>query len=119
MYLEQDISNDFNEKMAFLGGPRKVGKTTLAFNLLGKGGSDHPGYLNWDILENKRSLLRGELPGGQNFVVLDEIHNYKQWRNLVKGFYDQFIQRKRFLVTGSAKLDYYRRGGDSLQGGYH
>jgi predicted AAA+ superfamily ATPase len=28
-------------------------------------------------------------------------------------------ERIRFLITGSARLDLYRKGGDSLQGRYH
>jgi len=51
-------------------------------------------------------------------VIFDEIHKYAQWRNLVKGFYDTFKNDIQFLVTGSARLDYYRKGGDSLQGRY-
>jgi uncharacterized protein len=52
-------------------------------------------------------------------LILDEVHKYKRWRNLVKGFYDRYKSRTQFLVTGSARLDHYRRGGDSLQGRYH
>ena len=51
--------------------------------------------------------------------VLDEIHKFPRWRNLVKGFYDTEGDRVSFLVTGSARLDHYRKGGDSLQGRYH
>jgi uncharacterized protein len=52
-------------------------------------------------------------------IVLDEIHKYRLWRNLIKGLYDRQKSRRQFLVTGSARLDHYRRGGDSLQGRYH
>ncbi len=57
------------------------------------------------------------LPGGP-LVVLDEIHKFKNWRNLIKGFYDKKKDVQKFLVTGSARLDHYRRGGDSLLGRY-
>jgi predicted AAA+ superfamily ATPase len=33
--------------------------------------------------------------------------------------YDEFGEERRILVTGSARLDLYRFGGDSLQGRYH
>ncbi|MBI1884507.1 MAG: ATP-binding protein [Chlamydiae bacterium] len=105
--------------MVFIGGPRQTGKTTVAFHLLGNANESHPAYLNWDVPTVKRSLLKGELPADQKLIVLDEIHKYRGWRNLVKGFYDQHKSTKRFLITGSARLDYYRRGGDSLQGRYH
>lgn len=107
--------------MVFIGGPRQVGKTTLSLSLLTKNNADesHPAYLNWDALRDRESLLSGELPSQQSIIILDEIHKFKQWRNLVKGFYDKNKSRISFIVTGSARLDYYRKGGDSLQGRYH
>jgi uncharacterized protein len=118
-YLEAVVSADLEEKMVFLGGPRQVGKTTLALSLLDGGGETHPAYLNWDDVTSRTMLLRGALPADEDLIILDEIHKYKGWRNLVKGFYDLNKLSKRFLITGSAKLDHYRRGGDSLQGRYH
>ena len=118
-YLVDPIKDDLARKMVFLGGPRQVGKTTLALSLLGREGSRHPGYLNWDDARVRPGLMRGELPTGQKLVVLDEIHKFPRWRNLVKGFYDTEGDRASFLVTGSARLDHYRKGGDSLQGRYH
>ena len=97
--------------MVFLGGPRQVGKTTLALNLLGGGSENHPAYLSWDVVASRKTLLQGALPGGQSLVILDEIHKYKGWRNLVKGVYDSSKSQRRFLITGSARLDHYRRGG--------
>ena len=118
-YLEDAISEDLQEKMVFLGGPRQVGKTTLALNLLEGGSENHPAYLSWDVVASRKALLQGALPSGQSLVILDEIHKYKGWRNLVKGFYDSSKSHTRFLITGSARLDHYRRGGDSMQGRYH
>jgi predicted AAA+ superfamily ATPase len=37
----------------------------------------------------------------------------------MKGLYDARPRGQRILVTGSARLDFYRFGGDSLQGRYH
>ena len=119
-YVGAAVAADLKEKMVFLGGPRQVGKTTLALSLLeGESGEAHPAYLNWDDVGSRKALLQGALPADQDLIILDEIHKYKGWRNLVKGFYDLNKSRKRFLITGSAKLDHYRRGGDSLQGRYH
>ncbi|MBN1306649.1 MAG: ATP-binding protein, partial [Chitinispirillaceae bacterium] len=50
--------------------------------------------------------------------ILDEIHKYRRWRQVVKGLYDAVPGERKILVTGSARLDYYRYGGDSLQGRY-
>ena len=58
-------------------------------------------------------------PPNQPVIILDEIHKYARWRNLVKGFYDTKRSQTAFIVTGSARLDYYNQGGDSLQGRYH
>jgi len=118
-YLEKLITDDLTDKMVFIGGPRQVGKTTLALQMLGNADESHPAYLNWDSPSMKQSILQGELPAEQNLIILDEIHKYRGWRNLIKGLYDQNKSRRKFLVTGSARLDYYRRGGDSLQGRYH
>ena len=100
--------------MVFVAGPRQVGKTTLARRLLGR----RPGYLNWDVAPDREAILRGELPPA-NFWVFDEIHKYRLWRRFLKGLYDSRRANQRILVTGSARLDFYRYGGDSLQGRYH
>ena len=104
-YLKTAVVEDLKEKMVFLGGPRQVGKTTLALSLLKNGSEEHPAYLNWDDSATRKALLQGTLPSGEELVALDEIHKYKKWRNLVKGFYDLNKSRRHFLVTGSAKLD--------------
>ncbi len=118
-YLHSHVQEDLKNKMVFLGGPRQIGKTTLALNILGAKNRRHPAYLNWDSPLVRKPLLEGEIPGGQPLVVLDEIHKFPRWRNLVKGFCDTQGDRTSFLVTGSARLDHYRKGGDSLQGRYH
>ena len=118
-YLKAAILQDLQEKMVFLGGPRQVGKTTFALKLLSDGNETHPAYLSWDNLAAKRALLQGALPSGEKLIILDELHKYKGWRNLVKGFYDSNKSTRQFLITGSARLDHYRRGGDALQGRYH
>lgn len=117
-YSTSNIIADLRKKMVFLGGPRQVGKTTLALNIL-KADETHPAYLNWDYFEDKSEILKGHLPANQPLLIFDEIHKYKKWRNLLKGFYDKRKSSTSFLVTGSARLDYYRKGGDSLQGRYH
>ncbi len=75
--------------MVFLGGPRQVGKTTFAQNLLSHYKDNHPGYLNWDSLEDRGKILQGEWPTNQSLIIFDEIHKFAKWRNLVKGFYDK------------------------------
>jgi len=113
------VMADLEEKMVFLGGPRQVGKTTLALSLLDDGKATHPAYLSWDDLADRKLLLAGALPADQPLLIFDEIHKYRQWRGLIKGIYDKQHDSRRILVTGSARLDHYRKGGDSLQGRYH
>jgi hypothetical protein len=117
-YLRPEIAAALATKMAFVGGPRQVGKTTLALSLLDPPSPQHPAYLNWDDPRVTSRLRAGELPAHQALVVLDEIHKYARWRNLVKGLYDTEKGSRNFVVTGSARLDHYRKGGDSLAGRY-
>ena len=118
-YLTTHIKAVLDRKMAFIGGPRQVGKTTLALSLLGEGSEpDHPAYLNWDAPSVASRLRKGLLPVDERLIILDEIHKYKNWRNLVKGLFDTQKSKRYFVVTGSARLDYYRKGGDSLVNRY-
>ena len=118
-YLKKIVEEDLKERMVFIGGPRQVGKTTFALTFLSDCTEKHPAYLNWDHLPTRRALLRGELPPSQKTLVLDEIHKFARWRNLIKGFYDTSKSERSFIVTGSARLDYYSKSGDSLQGRYN
>lgn len=118
-YLKRTVEEDLKDRMVFVGGPRHVGKTTLALSFLSEPSEKHPAYLNWDNTKTRATLLKGELPPNEKCLVLDEIHKFSRWRNLVKGFYDTWKSQRSFLITGSARLDYYSRGGDSLQGRYH
>ena len=118
-YIKNHVANDLKTRMVFVGGPRQVGKTTFALTFLPEAVETHPAYLNWDDISIRSALLKGELPPGEKCIVLDEIHKYARWRNLVKGFYDTNKSEISFIVTGSARLDYYSKGGDSLQGRYH
>jgi len=118
-YLQTYIEKDLKGKMVLVGGPRQVGKTTLALSLLDPPEIENPAYLNWDDLKSKELIRNGQLPAGSSLIVLDEIHKYKKWRNLIKGFFDKQKNKHQFLVTGSARIDHYAKGGDSLVGRYH
>jgi uncharacterized protein len=43
--------------MVFIGGPRQVGKTTLALEFLNPKSVKNPGYLNWDRAGDKVMIL--------------------------------------------------------------
>jgi len=63
-------------------------------------------------------LLAGKWQDNAGLVVFDELHKYRDWKNWIKGVYDTNETKTQFLVTGSARLDVYKRGGDSLLGRY-
>jgi len=102
--------------MVFLSGPRQVGKTTLAKSFL-TAETDH--YYNWDNREDRKRVMTANWPAEKATLVFDELHKYKKWKGWIKGEYDRHGDRLRLLITGSARLDIYRKGGDSLQGRYH
>ena len=114
-YLEPFIAADLKQKMVLLAGPRQVGKTTLAMELMG----EDDRYYNWDNRADRKAILAAEWPISPSVIVLDEIHKYRFWKRWLKGEFDKHRRRHRFLVTGSARRDIYRKGGDSLQGRYH
>lgn len=104
--------------MVFVGGPRQVGKTTLAKSIAA---SHYPDaiYLNWDIDEDRRAILGKQWRKDASLVIFDELHKYPKWKQWIKGVYDGNERGQKFLVTGSARLDTYKKGVDSLRGRYH
>ncbi len=113
---------ELHRQMAFVSGPRQVGKTWVCKSIA-------EAYFNWDNTDDRRTLLRGpaalaqilgvdRLRTNPPIIVLDEMHKYAKWKTLLKGFFDTYGERARLLVTGSSRLDIFRRGGDSLMGRY-
>ncbi len=126
--LERIYSTVFAEhiskhrQMVFVPGPRQVGKTTTCREIADV-------YLDWDNEDHREIILQG--PGAifnyaelsmlsrqPRVLVFDELHKYSRWKQLLKGFYDTYPDVARIIVTGSSRLDVYRRGGDSLMGRY-
>lgn len=118
-YLTDTVRDDLKKKMVFVGGARQVGKTTMALSLLVSKATKNPAYLNWDILTHRQNILKYNLPLKEPVIIFDEIHKFAKWRNFLKGLYDEHHETNSFLVTGSARLDYFSKGGDSLHGRYH
>ena len=117
-YLTKYILEDLLDKMVFVGGARQVGKTTLAKKIVAPNFST-PCYYNWDSQNDRRMIMKSDWPGNADLIILDEIHKYKKWKSFVKGEYDTLKEKFKFMITGSARLDLYRKGGDSMQGRYH
>ncbi len=111
-----------NRQMAFISGPRQVGKTFLCRAITAN-------YLNWDNQDTRETILKGPAQVAQTIgleklhdatpiVAFDEIHRYARWKTFLKGFFDVYGNDVRILVTGSSRLDVFKRGGDSLMGRY-
>lgn len=113
------VKKDLEKKMVFLGGPRQVGKTTLAQSFLKNYRDGHPAYLNWDHEGSRKMILKSEWSKDEPLVIFDEIHKKKGWQTFVKGIWDTWKNTQKFLITGSARLDIFRKGGDSMMGRYH
>lgn len=117
LLIQEHYNN--NRQMLFLCGPRQVGKTTCAQTAL-----PHALYLNWDLEEDRSLILSGqsaviEKLATKPAIIFDEIHKYPEWKNFLKGFFDKVSTDPiRIMVTGSARLDTYRKGADSLMGRY-
>lgn len=121
-YLESFLLKDLQKKMVFLGGPRQVGKTTLAEQILKKYQDELKQdsiYFNWDFDDDRDAILKLKWAEKHRLIIFDELHKYQRWKNWLKGIYDKQKKQHQFFVTGSARLDTYRRGGDSLLGRYH
>lgn len=103
--------------MVFIGGPRQVGKTTLSKQY----GLNFPKneYFNWDVDEDRQAILKKQWRQDDELVIFDEIHKFPRWKQWIKGVYDVKPSHQNYIVTGSARLDVYRRSGDSLMGRYH
>jgi len=109
------------EQMVFLSGSRQVGKTTIAKFL------ENSQYLNWDNIAERKKILsimedlseqRNFAELDKNLIIFDELHKFKNWKNYIKGFYDSYKPSYQVVLTGSARLNIYRKGGDSLMGRY-
>ena len=111
-----------HRQMALVTGPRQVGKTTTCQNHADT-------YANWDNVDDREQILAGpaslverlklnRLSKTTPAVLFDELHKYPRWKQFLKGFFDTYADQVKIIVTGSSRLDVYRRGGDSLMGRY-
>jgi predicted AAA+ superfamily ATPase len=115
-YLDERVINDLAAKAVVLTGPRQVGKTTLARQLMQSFGNAQ--YLNWDVLPDRAVLQRQSWNPRARLLVMDEIHKMRAWKNWLKGVVDGRPPGQALLVTGSARMETFRQGGESLAGRY-
>ncbi|MEA3546546.1 MAG: ATP-binding protein [Thermodesulfobacteriota bacterium] len=109
--LTNHIRADLAKKIVLLTGPRQAGKTTLAKMI-----DPSFDYFNYDSAEHRLALMEKSWDRAKSLVIFDELHKMKEWKSWLKGVYDTEKRPPALLVTGSAKLDTYRKVGDSLAG---
>ncbi len=116
-----------HRQMLFLTGPRQVGKTTTSLHAKEEWQEGY--YFSWDNLEHRTLIVEGpsaiakeirlnQIRESSPLIIFDEIHKFSKWKTFLKGFYDTYPNQAQIIVTGSARLDFYKRGGDSLMGRY-
>ncbi|MBI2960791.1 MAG: ATP-binding protein [Betaproteobacteria bacterium] len=115
-YLQASLKADLARKLVFLVGPRQVGKTTLAKALM----PEYPRaqYLDWDVPNDSRIIRNQSWSPRAKLLVLDELHKMRGWKTYLKGAWDGRSAGQAILVTGSARMDTFRQGGESLAGRY-
>ena len=113
--LEGRIKTDLDQKLVLMSGPRQVGKTTLS-KALYPGNSE---YFNMDNVEHRLLIQKQAWRRDCDLVIFDELHKVRKWKSWIKGIYDTEGVRPRLMITGSARLDIYRKGGDSLAGRFY
>jgi len=118
-YCENFILKDLKKKMVLLGGPRQVGKTTLSLSILEHHYKNDGQYFNWDADEDRKKIIHKQWNQENSLIIFDELHKYPRWKQWIKGVYDTKPKTQEYFVTGSARLDIYKQGGDSLMGRYH
>jgi uncharacterized protein len=108
------ILKDLDKKMVFIVGPRQVGKTWLSKEI-GKYYSK-TAYLNYDSFDDREIIITKTWAKSSDLIIFDELHKMEEWKSYLKGLYDTKSDNLKILVTGSARLDTFRKAGDSLAG---
>ncbi|MCX6128510.1 MAG: ATP-binding protein [Proteobacteria bacterium] len=116
-YIRTEIEKDLAKAMVFIGGPRQVGKTSLSKQLMAS--AKNPLYFNYDNSEHRKAIRERRWTSDNDLLIFDELHKMPKWKSWIKGIYDVEGDQHKIIVTGSARLDVYKRGGDSLLGRYH
>jgi predicted AAA+ superfamily ATPase len=114
--LAENIRQDLGRKLVVITGARQAGKTTLARQLMA--GFETAQYLNWDVPADRTLIANNAWSPKSGLVVFDEIHKMKEWKSFLKGAWDGRSPGQAMLVTGSARMDTFRQGGESLAGRY-
>jgi predicted AAA+ superfamily ATPase len=110
-YLKDPLAEEIDKKILLLTGPRQCGKTTLSKMLT----TDFQ-YINHDLAEHRLLLSEKSWDRDKTLIIFDELHKMHEWKSWLKGIYDVEGIPPGLMVTGSARLDAFRKVGDSLAG---
>jgi predicted AAA+ superfamily ATPase len=112
-YYKQAISKYLKKKMILISGPRQCGKTTLTKMM-----SPSFDYINFDSEEDRKIIKTKSWDRKKKIIIFDELHKMQKWKQWLKGIYDTEGNKPALIVTGSARIDSYKKVGDSLAGRY-
>ena len=116
-YLDAYLRKDLKNQMVLLSGPRQCGKTTYSKGLLSEVKKGE--YLTWDQVKDRKKIVQQSWSEDLLLLVLDEIHKKAAWKNFLKGVFDTKPKSMHMLVTGSARLEFFQKSGDSMFGRFH
>jgi uncharacterized protein len=112
----------FSGKILFVLGPRQVGKTTLAREIV----ENDPGamslYFDGDYLDDARQLQftsresMDRLLSGYNWIYIDEGQKIPNIGNILKMMVDAYQDTKQIIVTGSSSLNLLDMTNEPLTG---
>ena len=68
------------------------------------------------LVYDKRIIETQSWEPNNQLIIFDELHKMSQWKNYIKGVYDKKLDHQKILVTGSARLDTFKKMGDALTG---
>ncbi len=112
-YIYSQVAEDMESKVVLISGPRQSGKTTFSKLLLSEFD-----YLNYDYAPDRLKIISGQWDREKPLIIFDELHKHHEWKRFLKGIFDVDGIPPRLVVTGSAKMDVFRKVGDSLAGRY-
>lgn len=126
---QEILSQRLRERNPFIQvllGPRQVGKTTIATALFEKFkgsklflSADDPQLHSGKDLNELWMDLQKQAPKGETLLVIDEIHKFPSWAEIVKARWDQGVREKlkiKVVILGSAPLLIQKGLSDSLAG---
>jgi len=121
-FIEKDIDkyiNSEDQKILFIWGPRRSGKTTVLENIAGKLNLN---VFNFDSESDRekfkpRDDVLSKLIQDKKIILIDEIQNYPESTVSLKILHDKY--KIKIIATGSSELRQKSKDFDSLAGRYN